>query len=110
MTSTPTAPKGNFPGPLDYDASSQLMNDPEFRGRIKVACLHFATYVSGEPTSTPAHNTRLRWAQECYAAPDAKAQQVQPPTVMEDNVQAQGDSINDADLQIAVETAIQNFL
>jgi hypothetical protein len=100
----------NFPGPLDYTASANLMNDPTFRGRIKVSCLHFAVYISGEPLNTPAHNTRFRWAQDCFGNPDGKAMQVQPSVVMDDNVQAQGDAIDDSGLQTAVETAIQNFL
>jgi hypothetical protein len=104
------ATKTNFPGPLDYDTSNQLMSDMTFRGRVKVSCLHFAAYVVGEPTSTPAHNTRFRWAQDTYANPDGKAQQVTPATVMDPNVQSQGDTIDDATLQTAVETAIQNFL
>jgi len=112
MTPTPNPglPKSNYPGPLDYDSSAQLMNDFAFRGRIKVACLHFATYVAGESPSTPAHNTRFRWAQECIQAPDVKAQAVQPAVVMDPGVQAAGDTISDAALQTATETAIQNFL
>lgn len=105
-----SGPKSSFPGPLDYASSAQLMNDFTFRGRIKVACLHFAAYVAGETPSTPAHNTRFRWAQTCVQNPDMVAQQVQPPTVMDPNVQSAGDGIDDAGLQSAVETAIQQFL
>jgi hypothetical protein len=108
---TPSAaPKSNFPGPLDYNSSAALMNDFVFRGRIKVACLHFATYIAAEPSTTPAHNTRFRWSQATVANPDFAAAQVQPATVMDPDVQAQGDTIDDATLQTAVETAIQNFL
>ena len=109
MQPTPGA-KSSFPGPLDYTSSAALMNDMVFRGRVKVACLHFATYVLGEPASTAAHNTRFRWAQECVQNPDSKATQVQPEVVMDPNVQSQGDAIDDPGLQTAVETAIKNFL
>ena len=100
----------NYPGPLDYDSSAQLMNDMSFRGRIKVACLHFATYVQGEPPATEAHNTRYTWSQQCVQNPDMMAAKYAPATVMDPNVQSQGDTIDDATLQTAVETAIQNFL
>ena len=107
MTPAPRAAKGNFPGPLDYDSSAQLMNDMAFRGRVKVACLHFATYIQGEPVSTPAHNTRYKWAQECVVIPDQKALLFAPSVVMDAAVQSAGDSITDAALQTAVEDAIQ---
>ena len=101
------APKSNFPGPLDYTSSAQLMNDMVFRGRIKVACMKFATYIQNEPTTTVAHNTRFKWAQNCVMNPDMQAAQFAPSVVMDPNVQTDGDTITDAALQTAVETAIQ---
>ena len=101
------ATKSNFPGPLDYDTSAQLMNDMTFRGRVKVACLHFATYIQGEPASTPAHNTRYTWAQSALQMPDAAVNRFTPAIVMDPNVQSAGDTIDDAGLQTATETAIQ---
>ena len=100
-------PKSNFPGPLDYESSAQLMNDMNFRGRVKVACLHFATYIQGEAASVAAHNTRYKWAQQCVMQPDIQSQQFTPAVVMDPNVQTAGDSIDDAALQTATETAIQ---
>src|SRR5215471_11483983 len=97
-------------GPLNYDDSAQLMADIPFRGRIKVACLHFAQYIIGEATNTVAHSTRYRWAQNAYQNPDNAAMQVQPAVVMDPSVQAAGSSIADGPLQTAVETAIQAFL
>jgi hypothetical protein len=95
---------------LTYEQSSALMMDMTFRGRIKVACLSFANYIIGEPNSMPAHNTRLAWAKNCYQMPDTVATQVQPPTVMEDSVQAAGSEIDDVALQTAVENAINKML
>jgi hypothetical protein len=107
MTPLPIAPT-SFPGPLDYTNSALLMNDMTFRGRVKVACLKFATYIQGEPDITPAHNTRFKWAQNTIANPDQTAGAVAPSVVMDPAVQSAGDTIDDASLQSAVENAINN--
>lgn len=95
---------------LSYDQSNLLMQDSNFRGRVKVACLNFAKYIQGEAANEPAHNTRVRWAQTTIQNPDPTAQQIQPPTVMQDGVQTQGSAISDQDLQTAVETAVKGVL
>lgn len=95
---------------LTYQESAQLMGDIAFNGRIQVACLHFAEYIVGEAPSTPAHTTRMRWAQGTFQNPTAAATQVQPATVMEPGVQAQGAAISDPDLQTAVETAVNKMI
>jgi hypothetical protein len=110
MTPTQGAAKSNFPGPLDYTSSSKLMNDMDFRGRIKVACLHFAAYIQGEDPSVPAHNTRFTWQQQCMQNPDMMAGRYAPAVVGDPNVQSLGDTIDDAALQTATETAIQKQL
>jgi len=97
-------------GPLDYNDSALLMNDMEFRGRVKVACLHFATYIQGEPTNIPAHNTRYGWAKTTIQNPDNAAMNVTPAVVQDPNVQSKGKSITDAELQTATETAVNNWL
>jgi hypothetical protein len=95
---------------MTYAESAALMTDPEFRGRIKVAVLKFADYIFNEPVATPAHNTRMKWAQGAQANPDMVAAQVQPPVVMDTQVQADGAVILDAALQIAVETTVNRLL
>ena len=95
---------------LSYDQSNMLMQDSNFRGRVKIACLNFSKYIQGEAPSEPAHNTRVRWAQQTIASPDSTAQQTQPMTVMQDSVQTQGSAISDQDLQTAVETAVNGVL
>jgi hypothetical protein len=96
--------------PLDYSSTAALMNDETFRGRIKVSCLHFADYIFGEANTVPAHNTRLKWAQQTFQMPDAVAQQVAPVVVMDDAVQQDGADITDADLQSAVENAVNKMI
>jgi len=95
---------------LTYEQSADLMNDPVFRGRVKVACLKYATYINDEPANTPAHSTRIRWAQQTMSMPDASAGQVTPTVVMDGAVQADGAAITDAELQSAVENSINKML
>jgi hypothetical protein len=95
---------------MTYEESSLLMTDLAFKGRVKVAALKYADSIMIEPASTAAHSSRLRWAQGCFQMPDAAAQQVQPPTVMDPAVQRSGAEITDLALQGAVEGVINKML
>ena len=96
---------------LSYDEAATLMNDIPFRGRIKVAILNYAKYIAGEDPGATAHNSRYKWAQNAYQQPDAIAMQIQPPTVMTDQVQnAGGAAVLDGDLQMAVESVINKLI
>jgi len=95
---------------LTYDESAALMNDDAFRGRVKVACLHFANYILDEASSVPAHNVRLRWAQRAFASPDGVASEVMAPVVMDGQVQADGGAITDDALQSSVETIVNKMM
>jgi hypothetical protein len=86
------------------------MNDMKFRGRVKTACLRFATSILDELGTVPAHGARSRWANQCVLQPDMAAAQVTPPTVLDPAVQTAGSAIDDAGLQNAVETAIQKLM
>jgi len=95
---------------MTYQESQALMTDPAFRGRVKVACLKFADSILIEANTVPAHNTRLKWANQVIQSPDAVATQVQPPTVMDAAVQSAGAAITDPALQASVETTVQKML
>ena len=95
---------------LDYQASADLMTDPAFQGRVKVACLKYATYIMDEAASTPAHATRVKWAQATFANPLGSAVQVTPVAVMDGQVQADGAAITDPNLQTAVETSVNKMI
>lgn len=95
---------------MTYNESAALMTDLEFNGRIKVAAIKYADAIINEPSTTGAHNTRLRWAQGCFQNPTGTAQQLQPPVVMDAEVQADGPAITDAALQVAVETVVNKTL
>lgn len=96
--------------PLTYDESAALMTDPQFRGRVKVSALKYADSILGEASDIPAHNSRLKWAQTTFQAPDAVALQIQSPVVMDAAVQTSGAEIDDAALQGAVETTVNKML
>ena len=95
---------------LSYDQSAQLMNDYTFRGRVKTACLKFADTIMNEQPSVGAHNTRMKWAAQCFQNPDIIAGQVQPATVMDPAVQSAGSGIDDGGLQGAVEGVINKMM
>jgi hypothetical protein len=86
------------------------MMDGDFRGRVKVACLKFASSIQNEEPTVAAHNARMRWAQQCFQSPDQMAATIQPPTVMDPNVQSAGANIDDATLQGAVEATANKFI
>lgn len=95
---------------MTYEESAALMLDTVFRGRVKVACLKFADSIMIEAPTVPAHNARLRWAQQTFQQPDSVAQQVQPPTVMDPAVQTAGAAVTDNMLQGAVEGVVNKIL
>jgi hypothetical protein len=95
---------------MTYDESALLMQDQTFRGRIKVSCLFYATYIHGEAPGTAGHAARYRWAQEAYRQPDMVAAQMHSPVVMNAAVQAAGAAIEDAALQTAVESVVNTFI
>jgi len=95
---------------ISYADTANLMTDGAFHGRTKVACLHFADYISGEDASVPAHATRLRWAQQTFVGPDNSVQQIMSTLVMDPKVQAAGAAITDADLQSSVEASVNKLI
>jgi len=95
---------------LTYEESDTLMKDPVFRGRVKVAALKYAGSILIEAETVPAHNTRERWALNCYQNPDTVAGQLQPPTVMDPVVQDTGAATTDNALQGAVEGVVNKLL
>lgn len=95
---------------MTYEESSQLMMDSIFGGRVKVAALKFADYILNEPTNTPAHTSRVRWAQSTFQNPVMMATTIQPPVVMTGQVQADGAAVTDENLQVAVESVVGKIL
>src|SRR5262245_1420719 len=95
---------------LTYEQSAALMVDPTFTDRVKVACMKYANYILDEPANTPAHQTRIKWAQQTIYAPAVAAGVVMPTLVMDGQVQADGSNITDAALQTSVEVSLNKLL
>jgi hypothetical protein len=95
---------------MTYTESAALMNDPAFRGRVKVAALKYADSIMIEASTVPAHNTRERWALSTMQNPEFVATQIQPPVVMDAQVQIDGAEITDAALQTSVETVVNKMM
>jgi len=85
------------------------MKDATFISRVKVACLKFANAILIEASTVSGHTARERWALRTREAPDSVASVVAAPTVMDPQVQTDGAAITDANLQVAVETAVEKF-
>ena len=95
---------------LTYEESATLMNDFNFRGRIKVAALKYADFILNESPSAAGHTARYRWAQQAYLNPEQASMQLHPPVVMDPAVQGSGSAVDDAALQSAVEGVINKFI
>jgi hypothetical protein len=98
---------------MTYQELGALMDDVDFRGRIKVAHLQYVQYVFNEnpsdPNTPPGHTSRYRWAQQAAQTPDVMAAQLQPLVVMDAAVRESGSAIADAALQSAVEGVISKL-
>jgi hypothetical protein len=95
---------------LTYEQTYDLTKDTVFRGRVSVACCHYATYITDEDASIPAHSTRYRWAQQTLLNPETAVNQCINTVVNDGAVQADGSAITDTALQSAVETAVNKLL
>lgn len=96
---------------MTYEESAALINDQAFRGRIKVACLTYASRIlKGGETGVGASQAANRWATVTFQAPDQTAQTVIGPAVMEPGVQSEGEKIDDGALQFSVENAVNKTL
>jgi hypothetical protein len=96
---------------MTYEETDALSKDAVFRGRVSVACVHFANYIMDESPGTPAHNTRFKWAQNTLPNPEVAVNQCIATVVNDQAVQAAGGpAITDEALQTAVETSINKLL
>ena len=95
---------------MTYQESSDLMNDFQFRGRIKVAALILADRYLIEAPNTPAHNSRYKWGQNTFLNPEAVSAQLHPAVVMDPQVQTDGANIADDPLKAAVEAVVNKII
>lgn len=96
---------------MTYEESAALIIDQNFRGRIKVACLTYASRIlKGGEAGVGGSQAGNRWANQTFQQPDQAAQTVIGPAVMEPGVQSQGAQIDDGALQFSVENAVNKTL
>lgn len=95
---------------LTQDESAALMADQQFKGRVKVCCLKYADSIINEASTVAGHVARYNWARNTFIQPDQVAGQVQPPTVMDGQVQTDGAAITDAALQTSVEATVNKMI
>ena len=92
--------------PLTYDESAALMNDPAFRGRVKVSMLRYCDTILIEADSVMGHTSRVRWAQQAMQQPEMWVGQLQPNVVMDPAIQEAGAAATDPQVQAATEAVI----
>lgn len=85
---------------MTFEESAALMNDADFRGRVKVAALQYATGIMLQSGNS---KSRTVWAQNTMQSPDMQAQVLTPNVVMNVNVQMAGADISDQDLAAATQ-------
>jgi len=85
---------------MTFEESAQLMTNPQFRGRVKVAALQYAQYLITLPSLS---NSRSNWVRSTIQSPDSTAQTLVSSVVMNVNVQTYGANVSDPDLAAAVQ-------
>src|SRR5262245_60414148 len=95
---------------LTYEETYALTKDAVFRGRVSVACTHYAVFITDEAPGTTAHSTRYKWAQSTLVNVEAAVNQTITTVCNDGAVQQDGANISDAALQSAVEVAVNKLL
>lgn len=92
---------------LNLEESANLINDSAFRGRVKVAALLYAQYLTLHPGNS---NSMMNWVFQTLKSPDASTAMLVPSVVINPNVQSAGKDVTDADLQSAVQTVANSLM
>jgi len=92
---------------MTLEESANLMNDLNFRGRVKVAALIYAQYLTLQPNNS---SSAANWIFATLRAPDIAAQTLTPSVVINPNVQNAGALVTDANLQAAVQQVANSLM
>lgn len=92
---------------MTLEESAELINDATFRGRVKVAALLYAQYMSLHPGNS---SSLTNWIFQTLRAPDQVAQTLTPSVVINPAVQDAGANVTDQDLQSAVQTVANTLM
>jgi len=85
-----------------------LKTDPDFRSRVGMSLVNYATYLLGQPADRPWHEQEVKWARTASYNTDDQIYRVMGFVLGDAAVQAELGAISDAQLQTVVETAVQN--
>lgn len=83
---------------LSLEQSSQLMNNPAFRGRVKIAAMKFALLILQGAGQSQA---RLKWAQNTIGNPELSGANAMGVVTVQSQVQTAGSEITDEQLDAA---------
>jgi hypothetical protein len=99
-----TAPKAVTAAYLEIYA---LKNDPDFRNRVGMSLINYATYLLGADPARPWHEYEINWSRKASTNTDDQIYRVMGFVLGDSKVQEQLADIPDAELQIVVEVAVQ---
>src|SRR5262245_57448635 len=98
------APRAVTAGYLEIYA---LKNDPDFRSRVGMALINYATYLLGADPTREWHEYEINWSRKASSNTDDQIYRIMGFVLGDSKVQEQLADITDADLQIVVEVAVQ---
>lgn len=84
-----------------------LKTDQDFRNRVGMALVNYATYLLGQPATRPWHEQEVNWARKASFNTDDQIYRIMGFVLGDPQVQADLGTITDAALQTVVETAVQ---
>lgn len=96
-----------------YLELSALKRNVDFAARVEIAVAKFAVYKMDENPATAGHSLAVKWAQNAVANPSSVAAGILPALTMDWSIQekaAAPETITDAEIQTAVEVAINRVL
>lgn len=85
-----------------------LKNDPEFRNRVGMSLIHYATYLLGADPARPFHEYEINWARKASTNTDDQIYRVMGFVLGDSKVNEELGAISDSDLQVVVEVAVRN--
>lgn len=85
-----------------------LKTDQEFRNRVGMALVNYATYLLGQPPDRPWHEQEVAWARRASSNTEDQIYRVMGFVLGDAQVQADLGAISDPALQTVVEVAVQN--
>ena len=94
-----------------YNELYSLLSNTALKNRIRVACVIAAETIRTEDVGTANHANRLIWAAAVFANPEAESGRMFMSVIAanKDNTVAQIEGASDAQIQAAVDAAVDLF-